>query len=66
MTFFGFGLSAEQPSVGIILSEAAKHISLGNWWLVIFPGLYLILVVNAFDTIGESLKKLFYPQTDHF
>lgn len=66
MTFLGFGLSAEQPSVGIILSEAAKHISLGNWWLVIFPGLYLILVVNAFDTIGESLKKLFYPQTDHF
>ncbi|MBW1570884.1 ABC transporter permease, partial [Streptococcus sp. SPC0] len=41
MTFLGFGLSAEQPSVGIILSEAAKHISLGNWWLVIFPGLYL-------------------------
>ncbi|EAO74526.1 oligopeptide ABC transporter, permease protein [Streptococcus agalactiae COH1] len=34
--------------------------------MVIFPGLYLILVVNAFDTIGESLKKLFYPQTDHF
>lgn len=66
MTFLGFGLSAEQPSVGIILSEAAKHISLGNWWLVIFPGLYLILLVNAFDTIGESLKKLFYPQTDYF
>ncbi|CAN2924603.1 Dipeptide transport system permease protein DppC (TC 3.A.1.5.2) [Streptococcus dysgalactiae subsp. dysgalactiae] len=64
MTFLGFGLSAEQPSVGIILSEAAKHISLGNWWLVIFPGLYLIVIVHAFDTIGETLKKLFYPQTD--
>ncbi|PZO94925.1 MAG: ABC transporter permease [Streptococcus pyogenes] len=64
MTFLGFGLSAEQPSVGIILSEAAKHISLGNWWLVLFPGLYLIVIVNAFDTLGEALKKLISPHND--
>ncbi len=63
MTFLGFGLSAQQPSIGIILSEATKHISLGNWWLVILPGLSLIILVKCFDSIGESMRLLQNPQT---
>ena len=63
MTFLGFGLSAQKPSIGIILSEATKHISLGNWWLVVLPGLALIILVKCFDTIGESLRMLDNPQT---
>ncbi len=62
MTFLGFGLSAQKPSIGIILSEAAKHISLGNWWLVVLPGLALIILVKCFDNIGESLRILHNPQ----
>lgn len=62
MTFLGFGLSAQEPSIGIILSEAAKHISLGNWWLVVLPGLSLIILVKCFDSIGESLRILRNPQ----
>lgn len=65
MTFLGFGLSAEQPSIGIILSEAAKHISLGNWWLVVLPGVALIILVKCFDNIGESLRILHNPQTKY-
>lgn len=63
MTFLGFGLSAQQPSIGIILSEAAKYISLGNWWPVVLPGLALILLVKCFDNIGESLRILHNPLT---
>lgn len=63
MTFLGFGLSAEQPSIGIILSEATKHISVGHWHLVILPGLALVTIVKSFDTIGEALRILNNPQT---
>lgn len=62
MTFLGFGLSAQYPSIGIILSEAAKHISLGNWWLVVLPGISLIILIKCFDNIGESLRILNNPQ----
>lgn len=62
MTFLGFGLSAKDPSVGIILSEAVKHILLGDWWLVVLPGLALVLLVKSFDNIGESLRMLSDPQ----
>lgn len=63
ITFLGFGLSVQTPSIGLILSEAVKHISIGNWWLAVFPGLMLILVVKSFDSIGEQLSMLFNPNS---
>jgi len=62
LDFLGFGLSAEKPSVGIILSEAVKHISLGHWWLAVFPGALLAILVKSFDSIGESLRFFIAPQ----
>ncbi len=61
ITFLGFGLSVQTPSIGLILSEAVKHISIGDWWLAVFPGLVLVLVVKSFDNIGEQVKILINP-----
>ncbi len=61
VTFLGFGLPAEMPAMGIILSEAMNHIATGKWWLALFPGLMLLTVVLLFDAIGERLKKLINP-----
>ena len=38
ITFLGFGLSPEQPAIGIILSESMSYLSMGRWWLALFPG----------------------------
>lgn len=61
ITFLGFGLPAEMPAIGVILSEAMKHIATGKWWLALFPGLVLLIAVIMFDVIGENLKKLWNP-----
>ncbi len=61
ITFLGFGLPAESPAIGVILSESMKHIATGKWWLAVFPGLMLLLAVLLFDVIGEDLKKLLNP-----
>ncbi len=63
ITFLGFGLSVQTPSIGLILSEAVKHISVGDWWLAVFPGLLLVLVVKSFDNIGEQVRTLVEPAT---
>ena len=63
ITFLGFGLPAEAPSIGVILSEAMKHIVTGKWWLAVFPGLLLLVTLMFFDTIGENLKKLWNPSS---
>ncbi|MEK5028530.1 ABC transporter permease [Paenibacillus sp. FSL M7-1046] len=65
LTFLGFGLSPQTPAIGIILSEAMNHISTGKWWLVVFPGLLLVLVVKSFDSIGEQLRILMEPASSN-
>ena len=61
VTFLGFGLSAEEPAIGVILSESMKHIATGKWWLALFPGIMLLAAIMLFDVVGENLKRLLNP-----
>lgn len=63
VTFLGFGLPAEEPAIGVILSESMKYIATGKWWLALFPGLMLLVAVMLFDVIGENLKRLLNPNS---
>lgn len=65
LTFLGFGLSPEQPAIGIILSESMKYLSSGMWWLAFFPGLMLVVIVLLFDRLGENMKKILDPYIAH-
>lgn len=65
VTFLGFGLTSEQPAIGIILSESMKYLVLGQWWLALFPGAALVLVVLLFYLLGENLRKLVDPGSVH-
>lgn len=65
ITFLGFGLSPEQPAIGIILEESMTYLAMGRWWLAVFPGLLLVLTVILFDLAGESLRKLLDPASAH-
>ena len=65
ITFLGFGLSPEQPAIGIILEESMAHLAMGRWWLAVFPGLLLVFTVVLFDVAGESLRKLLDPESAH-
>jgi peptide/nickel transport system permease protein len=62
VTFLGFGLPPEQPAIGVILSEAMSYLSAGMWWLAVFPGLALLIVVFLFDRAGSNLRTLIDPQ----
>lgn len=65
VTFLGFGLSMEQPAIGIILSESMKYLIMGKWWLALFPGIMLVLTVVLFDLGGTSLRKIMDPNSVH-
>ncbi|WP_019240783.1 MULTISPECIES: ABC transporter permease [Bacillus] len=62
ITFLGFGLSPEQPAIGIILSESLKYITSGAWWLAFFPGIMLVCIILLFDALGEQLSALLNPR----
>lgn len=63
ITFLGFGIPAQIPAIGVILSESMKYIVSGKWWLALFPGLMLLTAVMLFDVIGENFKRLWNPSS---
>lgn len=65
VTFLGFGLSSEQPAIGVILSESMQYLTTGRWWLALFPGLALVAVVVIFALLGERVRMLLDPSSVH-
>lgn len=63
LTFLGFGLPLDSPAIGAILSESMKHIATGAWWLALFPGLMMVLIVLLTYALGDDVKKLIDPHT---
>jgi peptide/nickel transport system permease protein len=63
LTFLGFGLSPHTPSIGVLLSEAMRHLSTGYWWLAVPPGLMLVIFVKLFDLLANGLRYLLDPKT---
>lgn len=61
ISFLGYGLPPEQPAIGIILAESMTYISSGLWWMAVFPGLVLVLIVLLIDRLGENLRMVIDP-----
>lgn len=62
LTFLGFGLEPSRPAIGIMLSEAMRHISAGRTWLALFPGLALLTMILCFDVLANGLRRLINPR----
>jgi peptide/nickel transport system permease protein len=54
--FLGLGLHFPSDDWGSMLSNGAYYIYNGDWWLIIPPGLCIVLVVVAFNFIGDALR----------
>lgn len=65
ITFLGFGLTPEQPAIGIILSEGMQYLSAGRWWLAAFPGLALVATIVLFDRLAHALHASMEPNSAH-
>ena len=54
--FLGFGLNYPQVDWGDMLSGGLTYLQDGYWWLVYPVGICLVLVVMAFNFIGDALR----------
>jgi ABC-type dipeptide/oligopeptide/nickel transport system permease subunit len=59
--FLGLGVQAPTPEWGTMLSDSRAYIESAPY-LVITPGLCLLLVVVAFNVLGDSLRDTFDPK----
>lgn len=56
ISFLGIGLSAEEVTWGSLLSDARGNFS--AWWLALFPGLAIFLMVVACNYLGDTLNEI--------
>ena len=40
-----------------------KYLATGSWWLALFPGLIMVVIVLLAFTLGDEIKKLTDPHT---
>jgi peptide/nickel transport system permease protein len=57
--FLGIGIRPPTSEWGVMVAEGAKNIDSGEWWTWLFPGLTILLVVLAFNWVGDGLRNLF-------
>lgn len=61
LTFLGVGVAPPTPAWGLMLSEGRGGLLAGYWWLVIFPGVAIALLVTSFNVIGDWLRRYLDP-----
>lgn len=62
LSFLGVGVPPPQPAWGLMLSEARPTLLAGQWWLTVFPGLCILLIVLATQLLGDWLRVRLDPQ----
>ena len=63
LSFLGVGVPPPQPAWGLMLSEARPTLMAGQWWLTVFPGVCILLIVLATQLFGDWLRVRLDPQT---
>ncbi len=62
LSFLGVGVPPPQPAWGLMLSEARSMLMAGQWWLTVFPGACIVLIVLATQLFGDWLRVRLDPQ----
>ncbi|HJZ34147.1 MAG TPA: ABC transporter permease [Hyphomicrobiaceae bacterium] len=62
LSFLGVGVPPPEPAWGLMLSEARSTLMAGKWWLTVFPGACILLVVLATQLLGDWLRVRLDPQ----
>jgi peptide/nickel transport system permease protein len=62
LSFLGVGVPPPQPAWGSMLADSRSMLMVGDWWLTIFPGLCIMLVVLATQLLGDWLRIELDPQ----
>ena len=65
LSFLGFGIKPPTPSLGVLINDAqANPTTLTGgltWWLTVFPGLTIVLIVLCINFVGDGLRDALDP-----
>ena len=62
LSFIGLGAKLPIPEWGLMIAEGRQYIVSGEWWMTVFPGLFIMLGVTGFTLIGDGIREVINPK----
>jgi len=62
LSFLGVGVPPTQPSLGTLIRVGNDFLFSGEWWITIFPGLALVVMVLSINLLGDWLRDALNPK----
>jgi len=62
LSFLGVGVPATQPSLGTLIRVGNEFLYSGEWWITVFPGAALVILVLSVNLLGDWLRDALNPR----
>ena len=64
LSFLGVGVPLTEPSLGMMISIGKNYIYAGMWWMIVFPGAALVLLVVGINLFADWLREELNPKIE--
>lgn len=62
LAFLGVGIQAPTPEWGAMIRQGAEFMITGQWWVALYPGIALVLLVLGLNMFGDGLQEILNPR----
>lgn len=59
LSFLGVGVPVTQPSLGLLIANGFEYLLSGEYWIAVFPGIALVLLIISLNFVGDRLRRSF-------
>ncbi|MGO4571501.1 ABC transporter permease [Microvirga sp. 2TAF3] len=59
LSFLGVGVPVTQPSLGLLIANGFEFLLSGEYWIAVFPGIALVLLIISLNLVGDRLRRSF-------
>jgi len=57
LSFVGLGVQPPKPGLGSMIADGTQYLP-DSWWMVVFPGIAVMIVVLGFNLFGDGIRDL--------
>jgi len=62
LSFLGLGLPETEPSLGMLIANGFQYMMNGRYWISVYPGIALILLIVAINLVGDQIRDQLNPR----
>jgi peptide/nickel transport system permease protein len=62
LSFLGVGVPVTEPSLGMLIANGFQYMMSGRYWISVYPGIALIILIVAINLVGDQIRDQFNPR----